>query len=80
MLANYPKGTVERKPSLLLKMSTLAEEVCKRLGPAGTGPPSLGGLPKMHKEGVSLRPTVSNTGASTYKLSMYLAGLRRIHT
>jgi hypothetical protein len=29
----------------------------------------------MHKEGVPLRPTVSNIGAPTYQLSKYLAGL-----
>jgi len=65
MLAKDPKGTVEGKTSLLLKMSTLAEEVCKRLPPAGTRPPSLGGLPKIKKEGVILRPIVSNTEAPT---------------
>jgi len=29
----------------------------------------------MHKEGVLLRPIVSNIGAPTYQLSKYLAGL-----
>jgi hypothetical protein len=29
----------------------------------------------MHKEGVPLRPTVTNTGAPTYQLSRYFAGL-----
>ena len=32
-------------------------------------------IPRIHKEGVSWRPIVSNTGAPNYKLSQYLAGL-----
>ena len=43
--------------------------------PAGFRPPRLYGLPKIHKEGVPLRLTVSNIGAPTYQLSKYLAGL-----
>jgi hypothetical protein len=36
--------------------------------------PRLYGLPKI-KEGVPLRPIVSNIGIPTYQLSKYLAGL-----
>jgi hypothetical protein len=36
---------------------------------------NINGLPKIHKEGVPLRPTVSNIGAPTYQLSKYLVGL-----
>jgi hypothetical protein len=32
-------------------------------------------LPKIHKEGVPLRPFVSNIGAPTYQLSKHLSGL-----
>jgi hypothetical protein len=74
-LAKDPTEKVERKTSLLLKTSTLAEEVCKPWRPAGTRPPRLCGLPKIHKEGFPLRPIVSNIGAPTYDLSKYLAGL-----
>jgi len=45
MLVKDPTETFERKTSLLLKMSMLAEEVCKRLRPACTRPPRLCGLP-----------------------------------
>ena len=75
MLARDPSETVERKTSLLLKMSTLAEEICKRVRSASTRPPRLCGLPKIHKEGVPLSPTVSNAGGPNYKVSKYLAGL-----
>jgi hypothetical protein len=67
--------TFERKTSLLLKKSTLAEGVCRRLHPTGTRPLGLYGLCTIHKEGVPLRPVVSNIGVLTFKLSMYLAGL-----
>jgi hypothetical protein len=33
------------------------------------------GLPKIHKDGVPLRPTVSNIGVPTYQLSKHLSGL-----
>jgi hypothetical protein len=33
------------------------------------------GLPKIHKDGVPLRPTVSNIGAPTYQLAKHLSGL-----
>jgi hypothetical protein len=36
--------------------------------------PTLKGLCKIHKEDVTLTPTVSNIGAPTYELSKYLAG------
>jgi len=75
ILAKDPMETVERKTSLLLKMSTIAKKVCKRLCPSGTRPPRHCGLRKMHKEAVPLRPIVSNTTASSYKLSKYMTGL-----
>jgi hypothetical protein len=72
----WPRAeTVEHKTSLLLKRSTFAEEVCKWLHPKGTRLLRLYGLPKIHKVGVPLSPTVSNTGVPTYKLFKYLAGL-----
>ena len=74
-LAKGPTETVECKTSLLLKRSTLAQEVCKWLHLMGTRLLRLYGLPKIHKEGVPLRPTVSIIGAPAYKLFKYLAGL-----
>jgi len=41
----------------------------------GTRLPRLYGLRKIPKQVVPLRPIVSNTGAPTYLLSKYLAGL-----
>jgi hypothetical protein len=52
-LARDPTEAVESKIILLLKKSSLAEEVCKRLRPEGSRPPRLYGLPKIKKECVS---------------------------
>ena len=57
-----------------LKKSTLTEDICKWLRPAGCIPPRLYGLPKIQKDGVPLRHIVNNFGAPTYQLSKYLAG------
>ena len=39
----------------------------KRLYPTGAGSPKYYGLPKIHKQGVPLRPIVSSRGAATYE-------------
>jgi hypothetical protein len=74
-LTRDPTDSTERRTALLLKKSTLTEDICKQLHPSGSRPPRLYGLPKIHKEGVPLRPIVSNIGAPTYQLSKDLAGL-----
>jgi hypothetical protein len=76
-LTRDPTDSTERKTALLLKKSTLTEDIRKQLRSSGSRPPRLYGLPKIHKEGVPLRPTVSNTGTPTYQLSKYLARLLR---
>ena len=70
-LAKDPKDAIERKTTLLLKKSSLTEETRRQLCPAGSRPPRMYGLPKIHKEGIPLRPTVSNIGAPTYQLAKH---------
>ena len=74
-LAKDPTDAIERKTTLLLKKSSLTEETCQQLCPAGSRPPRMYELPKIHKEGIPLRPIVSNIGAPTYQLSKHLSGL-----
>jgi hypothetical protein len=74
-LTRDPTDSTERKTTSLLKKSTLTEDICKQLRPTSSRPPSLYGLPKLHKEGVPLRPIVNNIGTLTYQLSKYLARL-----
>jgi hypothetical protein len=45
------------------------------LRPTGYRPPRLYGLPKVHKEGVPLRPILNNIGTPTYQLAKHLTGL-----
>ena len=70
-----PTDSTERKTTTLIKKTTLSEDLCKKLSPTGSRPPRLYGLPKIHKEGVPLRPIVSNIGAPMYQLSKHLAEL-----
>jgi hypothetical protein len=79
MLKKNPTESVERKTVLLLKKFSLSEEVCEQLRPQVSRPPRLYGLPKIHKQGVPLRPIVSIIGASTYRLAKHLAGLLGSH-
>jgi len=74
-LSKDPTDSTGRKTTQLLKKSTLTEDTRKKLCPAGSRPPRLYGLPKIHKEGVPLRPIVNNIGAPTYQLAKHLTGL-----
>ena len=49
------------------------EALYKRLYSTGAGSPKLYGLPKIHKEGIPLRPLVSSIGAVSYETSKELA-------
>jgi len=69
-----PTDSTERKTTQLLKKYSLPEDQRKQLQPTGSRAPRLYGLPKIQKEGVPLRPTVSNIGAPTYQLAKHLTG------
>ena len=45
----------------------------KRLYPTGAGSPKYYGLPKIHKQGVPLRPIISSRGSATYESAKELA-------
>ena len=79
-LTKDPTDSIERKTTALLKKSSITEETRRQLCPAGSRPPILYGLPKVHKEGIPLRPIVSNIGAPKYQLSKHLSGLLNQHT
>ena len=49
------------------------EALYKKLYPTGAGPSKFYGLPKIHKEGIPLRPIVSSIGAASYATSKELA-------
>ena len=47
----------------------------KYLSPQCSTPPQMYGLPKIHKDGIPLRPIVSAIGSPTYRLAKQLAGI-----
>ena len=49
------------------------EATYRRMYPTGAGAPKFYGLPKIHKEGVPLRPIVSSKGAVSYGTAKELA-------
>ena len=51
----------------------ITEAVYRKLYPTGAGSPKFYGLPKIHKEGMPLRPIVSSIGAVTYHTSKELS-------
>ena len=50
----------------------------KRLYPTGAGSPKYYGLPKIHKQGVPLRPIVSSRGSATYETAKELAKILKL--
>ena len=64
--------TTKQKNKLIAILKTIKSEggindnIYKRLYPTGASTPKYYGLPKVHKEGVPLRPIISSRGAVTY--------------
>ena len=55
--------------------SNLDEKTKKRLLPTNEITSRIYGLPKIHKEGIPLRPIVNTIGSPTYELAKYVAKL-----
>ena len=53
----------------------LKEEEYRKMYPTGAVSPKYYGLPKIHKQGIPLRPIVSSTGTVTYNTSKELANI-----
>ena len=56
-----------------IKNSSLDENTKKKLIPKDTSVPRIYGLPKIHKDGVPIRPIVNTIGSPTYYLAKFLA-------
>ncbi|KAG8229594.1 hypothetical protein J437_LFUL002317, partial [Ladona fulva] len=57
----------------------LEAEKERNLRPPAAAPPRLYGSPKIHKDGIPLRPIVSAINSPTYNLAKYLTGLLSPH-
>ena len=76
-IPNDPTNKYKNKLINLLKTikaeGGISGAVYKRLYPTVAGSPKFDGLPKMHKEGMPLRPIVSSIGAVSYETAKELA-------
>ena len=61
----------------VIKNSNLNEDIKTKLYPKEAMVPRIYGLPKIHKDGVPLRPIVNTIGSPAYKLARLLANLRK---
>ncbi|XP_046406364.1 uncharacterized protein LOC124171266 [Ischnura elegans] len=79
-LGKNPMAKAERETKAIIKKSSIPLEEKRGLITSAPKPPRLYGLPKVHKEGVPLRPIVSQIDAPTYRLAKYLARTLQNHT
>ena len=57
------------------KNNMLPKDIAKSIRPVGSQRPRLYGLPKIHKDGVPLRPVLSAIGSPQYPVAKYLASV-----
>jgi hypothetical protein len=70
-----PTTKIKNNINSLIKSSSIPLETQKYLINSDPIPPKIYGLPKIHKEGVPLRPIVSAIGSPTHKIARYIARL-----
>ena len=59
----------------LKKLGIIDETVAKTISPKGSIVPRLYGLPKIHKQGIPVRPILSMAGTPTHKLAQWLSSI-----
>ncbi|XP_046387267.1 uncharacterized protein LOC124156652 [Ischnura elegans] len=73
VLRTDPTAKTIREAKEIIKKSSIPHEEQRTLLATAPKPPRFYGLPKVHKEGIPLRPIVSQIDAPTYHLARYLA-------
>ena len=83
-LKKDPTETLKREARNILldlkKTGYINEQTYYQLKPTDSPPPRFHGLPKIHKQGVPIRPVVSCTGMPLYKLSKFVASILSKYT
>ena len=89
---NGPYKLLKRDPTEIIKRETrsillalnkegfIPDMLYYRLRPSDTPPPRFYGLPKVHKQGIPIRPIVSCTGTPLYNLSKHIASILSNYT
>ena len=72
-LRSNPISRILKEVKKVIKGSSLDDKNKKLLLPTGEITPRIYGLPKIHKDGVPLRPIVNTIGPPTYELAKYVA-------
>ena len=72
-LVKNPSAKIMNKVKMAILMSNLDDNTKKRLIPKSSITPKIYGLPKIHKDGIPLRPIVNTIGSTTYLLAKFLA-------
>ena len=72
-LDSNPMPKIMKDVKKMISDSSLDEKLKKKLTPSCETIPRIYGLPKIHKEGVPLRPIVNTIGSATYELAKYVA-------
>jgi hypothetical protein len=78
-LKRDPTSSRLRQAKALIKVSSLDEELKKRICKSEARAPLIYGLPKIHKDNVPLRPIVSTIDSPTYDLVKVLTTMLRPH-
>lgn len=76
-LSNNPIPKIMKEVKKTISKSNLEEKLKKKLIPSYETIPRIYGLPKIHKEGVPLRPIVNTIGSPTYERAKYVAKILR---
>ncbi|XP_046406220.1 uncharacterized protein LOC124171127 [Ischnura elegans] len=79
ILPRDPTESITKRTVELIKKSNIPEEFSRNLRPPAPAPPRMYGLLKIHKDGIPLRPIVSDIGSPTYNLARHLTGILAPH-
>ena len=74
-LSNNPLSKITMEVKRAIKLSLLDDRTKRLLTPNCPITPRIYGLPKIHKQGVPLRPIVNTIDSPTYDLAKYLTGI-----
>ena len=69
------KSRLQKRFLDLVKADLMPKWINDAIRPTGSLTPRMYGLPKIHKEGIPLRPILSMTGSSHHELGKWLTGL-----